>query len=449
MKTKCLLSLLALGLQAALAGPDQVGAIHLTPSVMNQFAEELRTNAPSLHAAEARTDGARANVAAVRTWADPEVSLGKMFAEDAMRRNEGDLLYGVSQKLPLFGQPQAARSAAEAAGRAAEARSRYQFQLLRLELVQQLLKKAVLDHHATLAAEDLEWQASLTRIVEARFKAGQGRAADILRSQNERDLLAANATNQVDLARQAGRELSRLLGRDPQIRWPTLHLPDLGPEVPFNLHIRQLTLRNEARLKVLRSEAANSEARVDVVRRAARPDVKVFGELRQYSGSGELRQGMVGIGLSIPWFNRGHYKAELSRARAESEAARYDVEDYERIVPVEAERVATLANNARRQALALRDQVIPRTEEMIEVLRRNWTAGEADLLPLLTARREWIDTRRMEAEAVSEQWRMLAELTLCCGLADLEALDMLNSLKPDAGFLIPVSGSETPSRQIP
>jgi outer membrane protein TolC len=449
MKTKCLISLLALGWQAALAGPNDGDAIHLTPTVMNRFAEELLTNAPSLLAADARSAAARANTEAVRTWADPEVSIGKMFAEDAMRRNEGDLLYGVSQKLPLFGQPQAARSAAEAASRAAEARSSYQFQLLRLELVQQLLKKAVLDHHATLAAADLEWQASLTRITEERFKSGQGRAADVLRSQNERDILAADTTNQVDLARQSGRELSRLLGRDPQIPWPTLHLPDLGPEVPFNSRIQQLTLRNEARLKVLRSEAANTDARVDVVRRAARPDVKVFGELRQYSGSGELRQGMVGIGLSIPWFNRSHYKADLSRARAEAEAARYDVEDYERIVPVEAERIATLANNARRRALALRDQVIPRTEELIEVLRRNWTTGEADLLPLLNARRAWIDNRRMEAEAVSEQWRMLAELTLCCGLADLEALDLLNNLKTDPNLPTPEAGSPSVKDQTP
>lgn len=448
MKTKCLLSLLALGWQAALAATDPA-AIHLTPSVMNGFADELRTNAPSLHAAESRAAAARANTDAVRTWADTEVSLGGMVAADPMRRDEGDLIYGVAQKLPLFGQPRAARTAAEAAARTAQAGADYQFQLLRLELVQQLLKKAVLDHHAELAADDLGWQESLIRISEERYKSGLGTSADVLRLRNEHDRLAADLANRIDLARQAGRELSRLLGRDPQVAWPVLHLPELGPEIHFNDRLRQLTLRNEARLKVLRREADGSEARVDVVRRAARPEVKLFGELRQYSGSGELRQGMVGIGLSIPWFNRGHYKADLSRARAEAEAARYDVEDYERIVPVEAERVATLANNARREAFALRERIIPRTDELITVLRRNWTAGEADLLPLLTARREWIDNQRLLAEATAEQWRMLAEITLCCGLADLEALELLAPLNSDAASPKPDAGSETPSRKIP
>jgi outer membrane protein TolC len=437
-----------MGWQSVLAASDPQ-PLHLTPAVMNRFSEELHTNAPSLLAAEARTVAARANTDAVRTWADTEVSLGGMVAADPMRRDEGDLIYGVAQKLPLFGQPQAARTAAEAAAKTAQAGNDYRFQLLRLELVQQLLKKAVLDYDVTISSDDLGWQESLTRIAEERYKSGLGTSADILRLRNEHDRLAADFTNRIDLARQAGRDLSRLLCRDPQVAWPVLHLPELGPEIRFNDGLRQLTLRNEARLKVLRREAEGSEARVDVVRRAARPDVKLFGELRQYSGSGELRQGMIGIGLSIPWFNRGHYKADLSRARAEAEAARYDVEDYERIVPVEAERVATVANNARREALALRERIIPRTDELITVLRRNWTAGEADLLPLLTARREWIDNQRLLAEATAEQWRMLAEITLCCGLADLEALELLNAPMTDAGFPIPDAGSPSPKAKTP
>ena len=48
----------------------------------------------------------------------------------------------------------------------------------------------------------------------------------------------------------------------------------------------------------------------------------------------------------------------------------------------------------------------------------------------------------MLANATAEQWQMLAEITLCCGLADLEALEALNDPVPDAGFQKPDVGSK-------
>ncbi len=449
MKFPQLLCLLALGAPAAWAGPE-TNALRLDPAVMNRYAEELRTNAPSLLAAQARTVAARSGTDAVRTWADPEVSLGVMMAPSMMRRDDGDLVYGVSQKLPLFGQPAAARAVAAAETLSAETRIDYQFQLLRLQLVQRLIQTALFDQQVGLTREEGRWLEALLRVAEERFKAGNGDASEILRLQNELDLLRAKEAGEQALAKQSRQELDRLLARDASGAWPELRLPEPGPLVRFNDRLRHLTLRNEARLKVLRREAEVGEARANVARRAARPEVTVFGEMRQYSGSGEIREGMIGVGLTLPWFNRRGYRADVSRARAEAEAARHDLEDYERYVPVEAERVATLADNARREAVALRDRVVPRSAELVELLRQRWTSGEAELSQLLAARREWIANRRMLDAAIAEQWRMLAEITLCCGLADLEALDQLDDQEAGAGFQIPEAGStNSPSRQTP
>jgi hypothetical protein len=41
-----------------------------------------------------------------------------------------------------------------------------------------------------------------------------------------------------------------------------------------------------------------------------------------------------------------------------------------------------------------------------------------------------LDARLVEARAVAEQYQMLSELVLCCGLADLEALEMIGA-QPD------------------
>jgi hypothetical protein len=46
-------------------------------------------------------------------------------------------------------------------------------------------------------------------------------------------------------------------------------------------------------------------------------------------------------------------------------------------------------------------------------------------LDVLEARRMLLEARLMSARAVTDQWQMLSELVLSCGLADLEALQML------------------------
>ncbi len=405
---------------------DTTNRLKLTPVVLGSFSEELRTNSPALKAAQARRTAAEAGEAGVRAWADPEVSLATTFAGRARRADDGDLVFGASQSLPLWGRVAAGKAIAEAETRVASAGVDRQFQRLRLELVQQLLQTALADHAAATTAEDLRWLDAIIDLAGRRAATGSSTAADVLRLENERDLQVARLASETDLARQARSQLNKLLGREPSSAWPVLDLPEPGPEVRFNDRFRNLTLRNEAALQLLRRQAEASVSRVDAVKRAARPDVKLFAELRQYSGSGEIREGSVGVAMSVPWFNRGRYRSDIVRAEAEAEAARFDAADYERFVPVEAQRVATVAGNARREALAYRDRILPRTEQMLESARGNWLSGRAELTMLFDIRRQWLESRRMMANALAEQWRMLAEITLCCGLADLEAIEALN-----------------------
>jgi hypothetical protein len=48
-------------------------------------------------------------------------------------------------------------------------------------------------------------------------------------------------------------------------------------------------------------------------------------------------------------------------------------------------------------------------------------------LDVLEARRMLLEARLMSTRAVAEQWQMLSELVLCCGLADMEALQMFDA----------------------
>ena len=50
------------------------------------------------------------------------------------------------------------------------------------------------------------------------------------------------------------------------------------------------------------------------------------------------------------------------------------------------------------------------------------------LRDVLEARRMVLEGRTMQARAVAEQYQMMADLVLCCGLGDLESLQMLETL---------------------
>src|SRR6267142_3593775 len=114
--------------------PSGTNLLQVTPSFITELAEEMRQKNPALQAARARTNAAAAGLSAIRSWEDPMARLGGVAAREAFRASDGDVIYGVDQKLPLFGKPKLARRVARADLGAETAHEVYQFQLLKKEL---------------------------------------------------------------------------------------------------------------------------------------------------------------------------------------------------------------------------------------------------------------------------------------------------------------------------
>src|SRR5881409_3355843 len=85
-------------------------------SLLNGWAAEARTNNPSLKAADSRVRSATLNAEAVRTWEDPTALFGgSVYSSRGFNPSEdGNLAYGVEQKLPLWGRTKLARRVAQA-----------------------------------------------------------------------------------------------------------------------------------------------------------------------------------------------------------------------------------------------------------------------------------------------------------------------------------------------
>lgn len=435
MKQLSLSWLVAIGtvLEAGAGDPLPLPAgdtVELTPAVVNVLADTLRTNNPALLAAGARSDAAGANVAAVRTWEDPMLILGGMFADSMMREEDGDLLYGVEQKLPLFGRPKSMRQMVAQEWAVMRADRDALFQRLRSDLAQALFRAAYVQRAAEVGAEDLAWLATMVKTTEDRYRVGDTPQTYLLRLQNEHARRTDALTTDQRRVTQALAQVNRLLGQSIDAPWPRLQLPAVAGEVPYNERLIGFALTNEPSLTVLREKVIQADAAVEVTRRSRYPEVALGAEGRNYTGNGDFRQAMVTLSISLPWINDGKYRQDVRREAARRDAAEFDVTDQELAVREEVRRLTVGIDAARREAVLYRDQIIPRSEQALASAQASWMANRAMFLDVMESRRMLIEARLMYARAVSEQYQMLSELVLCCGLGDLEALLMLDAEFP-------------------
>jgi len=401
--------------------------IRLTPAYINELAEEMRGKSPALQAAWARTNAAAANVGTVRTWDDPMAHLGGMAARDDMRESEGDLMYGVEQKLPLFGKPDLARRVARAELSTETANAEYQFQVLRRELAKAMFRTALVDEVVVIGQQDLAWLETTTQTMEGKFRASEATLVEVLQLQNERAKQATQLETERDRLSHERVSLNRMLNRGLLSPWPTLELPALAGPVYYNQKLVDFAIKYEPKIEMLRRQIKQAEATVASTRRQRLPDISAGLEARNYTGDGSFRQGILLFSMNVPWVNASKYRSEVRRDEAKLKAAELDLVDYELSVREEVHQLTVKIDAARREAVLYRDQIIPRSQSALDSARSGWEANRSTFRDVLDARRMLLEGRLMHARAVAEQYQMLSELVLCCGLGDMEALQMIGA----------------------
>jgi outer membrane protein TolC len=402
-------------------------AMVVTPDYLGQLAEEMRTNNPALRSAAALKAAAAADVGAVRTWEDPMLVVGGVAGNEGMRADEGDVLYGVEQKLPLFGKPRLQREAARAALATETASQDYQFQKMRAELAKVAFRTALAERVVTIGEQDLAWLNTTSQQQENNSRVGQTSLADVLRVQNERSRRQNQLQTDRDQLTQEKVSLNRLLNRNELAPWPTLELPPVAGTVTYTTRLVDLALKYEPKTAMQRQQARQAEALVAVARRQNYPDVSAGVEVRNYSGDGTFRQEMLTLRMSLPWFNRSQIRADVSREQAKLSATQWELASEQAAIREELHLLAVKADAARREALLYRDQIIPRTAATLDNVRSGWQVGQTPFREVLDTHRALLEAQFDYARAVSEQYQALSELVLCCGLGDLGALQMIGA----------------------
>src|SRR4051812_34781379 len=321
---KTILAAIFLATVAFAQAQENTNHLALTAKLFNQLAEEARTNYPGMRAAESRLRAADKNRNAVRLFDDPMVSFGGILGNGVMRQDEGDLVYGLEQKLPINGKPQAEKKMAAAERVVEEAARDFRFQTLRRDVAQALIRAALADEVVRISRQDQAWVETMVTATSERYEAGRATQVETLRMETEH----ASRAEQLRVAAK-NREselliLNRLLNRPLTNAWPELDLPKLAPMLAPGERLLELATAHEPKLRMMRNEIARAEASAESARRAKRPDFSIGADARQYAGDGEFKEGTVFFKMTIPWVNKSKYDAAFHREKDRAEAATWD-----------------------------------------------------------------------------------------------------------------------------
>jgi outer membrane protein, heavy metal efflux system len=418
---------------------EATNTVVITTDYINRLVEEARTNNPALRAAKSRINAAMLGADGVRTWEDPMATFGgSVFSSSGFDpAQEGNLVYGVEEKLPLWGRPQLTRRVAGAEVSKNQAAAGLRLKEVRRDIAKGLLATALAERVVGIGEQDVAWLDVTARAVENKYKAGEAVVADTLQIQNE--AAKRNDELRTDRTRLAHARfaLNRLLNRSADSKWPSLQLPSVGPAIPLSQKLLDLALQSEPNLKVMEQEIQQARATAELTRKSRLPDVSLGVEGRQYSGDGEFREGDFTLSFSLPWFNRGKYRADYERDLERQNTAEQEREDQVLTVREELHHLSVEIEASRREALLYSGEITSRAGQELTSRLTDWETGHGTLRDVLDARRTLLDSELMSARATAEQNEMLAELLLWTGLDSVEALAPLAN-EPD---LIPDHGN--------
>lgn len=411
--------------EPATAAPTS--AVVITSDFIANLMAEAQTNNPGFLAAGSRAQAAAANVASVRVWDDPMFLVGgSTFSSRGMDpAMMGDLTYGLSEKLPLWGMPGLHRQVAVAEMSAREAETDYQFQQLRRDIIQAAISLALAEQVVNIGEQDLAWLHTTAQAVDAKYRAGQTDAGDSLEIQNEAAVRADQL--QTDRLERSHEQfvLNRLLNRPGDSPWPPLRLPPVAPPVPFSEDLWSLAMANEPQLKVRQHGIEQAKAAEELARRRRLPDISVGVQGNEYHGDGGFRSGMFTLSFPLPWGNAGKYRKDYEREKENEKAAEEDRADQMLSTHEMLHHLTIQLDAARRQALLYQNEISVRAEEALADKLAGWEAGRVTLREVLDMQRDVLDAQLATAQSTAGQYQTLAELLLWTGQANFESLESL------------------------
>ena len=397
-----------------------------TPSVLTLRAllDSVRSNHPSVRAADSRVRAAEGSRTAARAFGNPLIG----YQVDQTPFPGGGPIPGLEREamttatLPLEflyqRSPRVRRATAEV--RAAEADRNAARQRIGLDAATAYYRAGLARVQAATTHDLVDWLDTLVAYNRSRVEEGVAAEADLIRSQLERDRVASEASMQDAELAQAraalGTYLSDWRGSAPlpiaAIDDAPLSLPASASPSPSATPAMSIDRRPDvraARERLASSNAAVAGERSMIVRQLG----ATIGTM-QTAGTTSM---IAGISMPLPLFDQN--RGEVQRANAERDAAAFELAAQERTATAailgayEAARILT----ERATLLARRDSTsfLARAEESRRIALGAYREGAVPLFQVIDAARSWADARITYYKTMAAQHQSILALLVSEG----------------------------------
>jgi outer membrane protein, heavy metal efflux system len=358
----------------------------LTLAAMTQLAREHRDE---IAAARARASAAYHRPAVVSALDDPmfQWSLDH-YPFEMMDRNGGgrrsDRSVTIEQRFPLSGIRGHRRRSAEADAERLVAEADRVVLDVTLDAVRAFVMLYEQREMLRVAEEQHALARQLVGAAGARYGAGQGGQADVLRAEVELARIEARLQALVAEVRAAEAMLNASLARPTGAAVSTLYLPDRDQEPPPQQAVRDAALQRRPELRAGAAEVRRADAELGVMQSMYRPMAMIRAGTATTMAEGD--GAMLMIGVSVPLW-RGALRSGVAEAAFMQDMAHADLAAMQRMVEGEAAAAREQVQAARAQFLALRDNVVPRAHMAIEPALAAYRSGQDGMVSVIEATR--------------------------------------------------------------
>ncbi len=404
----------------------------------------VRAGSPSLAAAAARVEAARARVSGGRAWMAPMAGVSAMNVPVG-RLNPLEAQMGIrfmlSQTIPWPGKQAPGVAALEEAALGSEAARAAQQRTLEAQAVTAYSRLARLERSARLLEQQQRLAGELADLALRRYGVGAGSQQDVLRAGLETTRLSGRRALLAPALAEAAEELRRLLGAaapDTLAAADALEALAAAASPPADVDADE-ALRRRPEFAQLAARRRGIEARLLGLERARRPDLTLSAEYAwvradeaapaadpmDAAATAPAMNAMSGrdtwsVGLSVtlptaPWSRRG-LTSEEEAWRAEARGLEQETEALRQAIRSEL-RTARAQIAAAEELLRLyRTETLPQARAAYDAALRAYEGGAGGLTALLEAWQAWYEIDQAIADAQAGLVQAHAAYRLSAGL---------------------------------
>ena len=404
-------------LLAGPAGAQPQGGPTAPPApVVDALVERALSRAPSLAARQARVQAAQSALLAAGALPDPMFEAEYQafnFPRYTIGSDPGSMA-GVSFRQGLLsgGRRKASRAVATAEATMRTAEQRALTADIATEVRVQYARLFAIDREQEVLADAAQILRLLESTVAARYAAGEGDQASLLRVQLEQTRLGQR---QADLRTERAVVQTAIdkLTNDP----PETAIGTVAALPPAALPTVVETLIDDAGkrapvVSLREAELGVAERQVDAARAELKPAWSVGGGVFWQGGFDRMVN--LNVGIELPLFKKRKQLPLVAAAESERRAASLELSATALEVRAEAATLLAQYQNAVAQIERYRDGLLPQNSTALDASRASYLGGRGDFVSVLDEFRRWIDLRTelagREAERYAAQARLAALL---------------------------------------